>query len=131
MGGSHALIDAVAVPEFKNDEDEEEFDPLGGKPGDIFADLDIFFRKTLLDSGSEWEKSHHKKVIDTKEHRGNVSKAIPNKGKFSYVHVDINGEGGFAHIVEDEAKFGRTRALQALSEGPLGNTLTNLKVAFR
>lgn len=90
--------------------------------------MDLFFRKTLTDSESKWEKSHHKSVIDTKVHRGNIGKAVPNKGQFSYVHIDINGEGGFAQIIEDEAKFGRNRALQALSEGPLGNTLTNLKV---
>jgi hypothetical protein len=73
--------------------------------------LDLFFRKTLDDSESKWEKSHHKSVIDTKIHRGNIGKVVPNKGQFSYVHIDINGEGGFAQIIEDEAKFGRNRAL--------------------
>ena len=80
MGGAHALIDAIAVPELNIEHDEEDFDPLGGQPGDIFSDLDLFFRKTLTDSSSEWEKSHHKNIIDTKVHRGNISKAVPNKG---------------------------------------------------
>jgi hypothetical protein len=30
MGGSHALIDAIAVPELNLEPDEEDFDPLGG-----------------------------------------------------------------------------------------------------
>ncbi len=85
----------------------------------------------MTDGSSEWEKSHHKKIIDTKVHRGNISKSVPSKGQFSYIHIDINGEGGIAHIIEDEAKFGRNKALQALSEGPLGNTITNLKVPLR
>ena len=84
-----------------------------------------------LPTAAEWKKSHHASVIDTKKYRGNVSKCLPTKGTFSYVHIDVNGEGGFAHIVEDEIKFGRNRALQALSEGPLGNTLTNLKIPLR
>ena len=124
MGASHALIDAVGVPEIDRSENEE--DALGGCD---FSALEPFFRQALTEVGKE-EKTL-KKIVDTKQHRGNISKCMPNKGSFSYVHVDINGDGGFAHVIEDEAKFGRNRALQALSEGPLGNVLTNLKVPLR
>ena len=109
MGGAHALIDAVGVPHIELSENEE--DPLGGSD---FSDLELFFKTALTESNKtseEWEKSHHKKAIDTKAHRGNVSRCLPTKGSFSYVHVDINGKGGFAHIVEDELKFGRNKAL--------------------
>jgi hypothetical protein len=131
MGTSHAMIDAVAVPPICDLEADE--DPLGGGR-DLFSDLDTFFRTAITEghaTAAEWKKSHHASVIDTKKYRGNVSKCLPTKGTFSYVHIDVNGEGGFAHIVEDEIKFGRNRALQALSEGPLGNTLTNLKIPLR
>jgi len=111
MGSTHAMIDAVAVPLIPVDEEDE--DPLGGGR-DLFSDLDTFFKTALTEghaTSSEWKKSHHASIIDTKKYRGNVSKCLPTKGTFSYVHVDVNGEGGFAHIVEDEVKFGRNRAL--------------------
>ena len=52
-------IDAVAVSE-NNDENEYE-------------DIELYFRKTLLESDSEWKMSTTAtKLIDTKPWRGNV-----------------------------------------------------------
>lgn len=52
---------------------------------------------------------------------------MPAKGKFSFVHVDFDGVGGLAHLIEDTAKFGKYRALETLAGGPLGNVMVNLK----
>lgn len=55
----HMRIDAVAVSE-NNDENEYE-------------DIELYFRKTLLESDSEWKMSTTAtKLIDTKPWRGNV-----------------------------------------------------------
>lgn len=65
-GESHMLIDAVGVPEV------EEI-PL--------VDLELYFRKTLLEADSKWNLSTTaKQVIDTKPWRGNVQKCMPSRG---------------------------------------------------
>jgi len=115
-GSSHILIDAVGVPP---SEEVQDFD------------IELFFQKALLEGDSEWEKSHCKKVIDTKARRGDLSKCLPIKGSFSFVHIDFDGIGGFAHIIEDEAKFGKMKALETLSAGPLGNIIKSIKHGLR
>ena len=111
------VIDAVGVP---NDDDEE-----------TDFDLEVVFQKALLEADSEWKRSTAEKVIDTKGKRGDLSKCLPTKGHFSYVHVDFEGVGGLAHIVEDTAKFGKFRILETLAAGPLGNVIVNLKQPLR
>jgi len=55
---------------------------------------------------------------------------LPSNGNFSYVHVDFNGLGGFAHIIEDQTKYTATKALEVLS-GAIGQTLVNLNNPMR
>ena len=115
QGESHMLIDAVGVP-------EEEESPLD--------DLELYFRKTFVEADSQWNLSTTaKQVIDTKPWRGNVQKCMPTRGKFSFVHIDFNGEGGVAHLIEDSSKFTRYKALETLASGPLGIVIVNLKQA--
>ena len=115
QGESHMLIDAVGVP-------EEEDSPLD--------DLELYFRKTLLEADSQWNLSTTaKQVIDTKPWRGNVQKCMPTRGRFSFVHIDFNGEGGVAHLIEDSSKFTKYKALETLASGPLGIVIVNLKQA--
>ena len=70
-------------------------------------------------------------MIDTKGMRGDLSRCLPTKGRFSFAHIDFDGMGGFAHIIEDTAKFGKFRILEALAGGPLGNVMFNLKQPLR
>lgn len=72
-----------------------------GVPNDIENEIDIevFFRKSLEDDDSEW--GTHRKIIDTKAKKGQIWKSLPTDGNFDYVHIDFNGVGGFAHIIED------------------------------
>lgn len=118
LRGGHMIIDAVSVPEASGDEDEDEINDF---------DLELVFQKVLLEGDSEWKQSTAKKVIDTKAKRGDLSKCLPTKGRFSFVHIDFDGLGGLAHIIEDTAKFGKFRVLEALAGGPLCNVMFNLK----
>ena len=111
--GVHMIIDAVSIPE-NNDEDAD-------------FDLELVFQKALLEGDSQWKQSTAKKVIDTKTKRGDLQKCLPAKGRFSFVHVDFDGQGGMAHIIEDTLKFGKNRMLEILAAGPLGNIVVNLK----
>ena len=94
---------------------------------DIDFDLELVFQKALLEGDSEWNRSTARKLIDTRVHRGDLTKCMPRKGNFSYVHVDFDGLGGIAKVIEDVKKFGRYRALEALSGACLGNDMVNLK----
>jgi hypothetical protein len=108
------VIDAVAVPPIE----------------DALEDIELFFRKTLTEGDSEWKMSTTKmQVIDTKPWRGNIQKCLPSKGSFNFVHVDLNGEGGIAHLIEDSRVFTRFKALETLASGPLGITIVNIKQA--
>lgn len=110
------MIDAVGVPEIEDS-------PLD--------DLDLYFRKTLIEADSKWDLSTTaKQVIDTKPWRGNVQKCMPGHGRFSFVHIDFNGEGGIAHMIEDSSKFTKYKALETLASGPLGIVIVNLKQAL-
>ena len=58
-----------------------------------------YFKKAILESDEQW--SQNKKLVDT---RGKgVRRSIP-KG-FPYFAVDFGMDGGYAHVVEDEAQF--------------------------
>mmetsp|Transcript_7436 Transcript_7436/g.8605 ORF Transcript_7436/g.8605 Transcript_7436/m.8605 type:complete len:88 (-) Transcript_7436:27-290(-) len=63
--------------------------------------------------------------------RGDLSRCLPTKGRFSFVHIDFDGMGGIAHVIEDTLKFGKFRILDALAGGPLGNVMFNLKQPLR
>ena len=52
---------------------------------------------------------------------------MPNKGHFNYVHVDIDGKGGFAKVIEDVKKFGRYSPLMTLAEGPMGQVMFSIR----
>ncbi|XP_077984256.1 CWF19-like protein 2 [Glandiceps talaboti] len=77
----HMLIDCIPVP-------KEE----GGM-------ADIYFKKAIMESESEW--SQNKKLVDTrqKDIRRSVPKGLP------YFSVDFGLEGGFAHVIEDDQLF--------------------------
>lgn len=77
----HFFIDCVPLPE-----EEGHLAP-------------IYFKKAIQESESEW--SHNKKLVDTRGKE--VQKCIP-KG-LPYFSVDFGLDGGFAHVVEDEALF--------------------------
>lgn len=115
-------IDAVAVPDLNSSDQEEDQDDF---------DIELVFQKALLEADSEWKQSAQKKVIDTKAKRGDLQRCLPSKGRFSFVHIDFDGMGGCAHIVEDTLKFGRLRMLETLAGGPLGNVVVNLKQPLR
>ena len=51
---------------------------------------------------------------------------MPTKGIFSFVHVDFDGEGGMAHLIENVEKYDRMKLLESVAKGVLGNELTNL-----
>ena len=43
------------------------------------------------------------------------------------MHVDFDGEGGMAHIIENVDKYDRMKLLESVAKGVLGNVLTNLQ----
>ena len=105
----HCVIDVVAIPK----DDEFEIESL------------LF--QSLKESETEWERSNSKAVIDTKSHRGDLSRYFPRKGKFQLTHVDIDGKGGFAKVIEDSRKFGGYFLLKSLADGPLQIPLFNVR----
>jgi hypothetical protein len=46
------------------------------------------------------------------------------------VHVDFNGTGGFAHIIENTDKYTQSKALEVMS-GALGNVMVNINQPLR
>ena len=95
---------------------------------DALDDIELYFRKTISEGDSEWKLSTTKRaVIDTKPWRGNIQRCMPSKGQFSFVHIDLNGEGGIAHLIEDTRLFTRYKALETLANGPLGITIVNIR----
>lgn len=100
-----------------------------GVPNDLELDVDleVFFRKSFSDDDSEW--STHKKLIDTKAKKGQIWRCLPSTGTFSYVHVNFNNEGGFAHIIENTSKYTKNKALELLS-GIMGDIVMNLNNPF-
>eukprot|EP00743_Colponemidia_sp_Colp-15_P010631 GILK01011738.1.p1 GENE.GILK01011738.1~~GILK01011738.1.p1 ORF type:complete len:743 (-),score=142.08 GILK01011738.1:2773-4923(-) len=73
------------------------------------ADLaPIYFKKAIQESDAEW--GTHIQLIDT---RGKgVRRALPKS--FAYFHVDFDGTGGFAHVIEDERRFKRDFAREVI-----------------
>lgn len=66
---------------------------------ELFLDAPIFFQKAILESDDDW--THNKKLVDTtaKGLRGSVP---PN---FPYFWVKFGNGKGFAHVIENLAKF--------------------------
>lgn len=78
---SHMYIECIPLPK-----DEGSLAPM-------------YFKKAILESDEEW--SQNKKLIDTrgKGVRSSVPAGLP------YFFVDFGMGGGYAHIIEDTAKF--------------------------
>lgn len=70
--------------------------PMEKEVGDLAP---IYFKKAIQESESEW--SQNKKVVDLSQK--DIRRAVP-KG-FPYFAVDFGNQGGFAHVIEDEARF--------------------------
>lgn len=85
-------MDCVVIPHEDND-----------------VDLELIIQKSLLDSESEFgeHRSNAKSVIDTKGYKGDLSRYMPTKGTFSYIHIDIDAKGGLAKMIENTKKFGQ------------------------
>lgn len=90
----HMHIDCIGVPEGYDEEAK------------------LFFTKALKESPDE-EWSVHKKIMETYDRKGDLTKMIP--GNFSYFHVDFNGAGGYAHIIENDKKFPAHFGLEILA----------------
>lgn len=106
----HMVIDAVAVEEA----DEE-------------SNIEVILQKAVTEGDSEWNRSTARKLIDTRAKRGDLAACLPRKGKFSFVHVDFDGQGGVAKVIEDFRKYGRYRVLEAISGACMGNTMVNMQ----
>lgn len=78
---SHMYIECIPLPK-----DEGSLAPM-------------YFKKAILESDEEW--SQNKKLIDTRSKglRNSVPAGLP------YFFVDFGLDGGYAHIIEDTAKF--------------------------
>lgn len=96
-------------------------------PVDYKLDEDVkkYFKRTLTEDDSEW--SDHKKLIDSEKAKGDISQVIPKN--FDYFHLDINSQGGFAHIIEDSSKINRKHVLEVLA-GCMGEEV-NVNVPLR
>jgi hypothetical protein len=42
-----------------------------------------------------------KSVVDTKGYKGDLSRYMPSKGTFQFIHVDVDGKGGVCKIIDD------------------------------
>jgi hypothetical protein len=100
-----------------------------GVPNDLEVDLEVYFKKSLTEDDSEWERSH-RGIIDTKAKKGQIWRCLPNSGQFNYVHIDFEGTGGFAHIIEDARKYNEYKALEVLG-GAMGLEFVNLTIPMR
>ena len=72
-------------------------------------------------------QSTSKAIIDTRSYKGDLSRYFPRKGKFCFTHVDFEGKGGFAKVIEDSRSFGSYFLLKDLAEGPLQLPLFNIR----
>ena len=105
----HCVIDVVAVTQ------DNEFD------------IESLLFQSLKQSETEWERSNSKSVIDTRSYKGDLSHYFPRKGKFLLTHVDVDGKGGFAKVIEDSRQFGSYFILKTLADGPLQIPMFNIR----
>lgn len=78
----HCIVECIPVPK---------------EIGDLAP---IYFKKAITETGSEWSQNKKLVTIDAKQ---GVSKAVP-KG-LPYFSVEFGRDGGFAHVIEEEASF--------------------------
>lgn len=78
---SHMYIECIPVPK-----EEGELAPM-------------YFKKAILESDEEW--ADNKKLVNTKQKgvRNSIPAGLP------YFSVDFGLDGGYAHIIENQAKF--------------------------
>jgi hypothetical protein len=69
-------------------------------PIEVGQEAPSYFKKALLESGSEW--SDNPKLIDTTG-KG-IKRSVPSNFPYFYVEFALSGKG-FAHIIENENKF--------------------------
>lgn len=91
--------------------------------GELIEDCKMYFHKALSDSDVKW--SQHKKIISTVEKRGAIIKVIPEG--FSYIHIDFEGRGGYAHVIEEPKKFQYNMASEVIG-GVLGLDKIEIKM---
>ncbi len=77
-----------------------------------------YFKKAILEGDEEW--GQHRRLIDTSKapsaagdggHRRGLRGSIPRN--FPYIYVDFRLDEGYAHLVEDAHKMGRTFLIDA------------------
>lgn len=59
----------------------------------------MYFKKAIMESDEEW--AQNKKLVDTSK-KGLRNSVPPG---FPYFSVDFGISGGYAHVIEDKAKF--------------------------
>lgn len=78
----------------------------------------MFFQRLFLDEQDQdldELDTHKKRMINTEEHAGNIWKCMPIGGKFSYTHIDFNGFGGFACVIDEPESFDRYKSLNLVN----------------
>ncbi|KAJ7526108.1 hypothetical protein O6H91_17G082000 [Diphasiastrum complanatum] len=63
----------------------------------------LYFKKAIEEAEDEWSQHNAKKLIDTRS-KG-LRACIPKN--FPYFHVEFGMQGGYCHVIDDEAKFNR------------------------
>lgn len=110
------MIDAVVVPE----------------DADAVIEPEVMISKFLQEVGSSDMKEHKssaKGVIDTRAHKGDLSRYFPNKGTFRMIHFDMGGKGGLALIIDDARNL-RHKALMMVAEALLSHCLFSIRQAL-
>lgn len=71
-------------------------------PENLLEEARMFFKKEILDHGSEW--SLNKKLVEIKDKH--VTRSLPQGLSYFWVTFDDTGKG-FGHVIEDESRFPR------------------------